>query len=117
MASRAVVPVTQNYWGDMPEEEFYAANGVINKKEYFKTPDGTIFTQEFLPVKGKPKGIVCLVHGYSSDTGWMFQTIALEMVKWGYAAYAADMLAHGRSEGIHGYIPSVDKVWFLSRFA
>lgn len=104
--------VRQNYWGNMPEEEFYASNGVRNSKAFVKTREGTLFTQEFLPLgEGvKPRGIVCLVHGYTSDTGWMFQSICLEMVKWGYAAFAADMLGHGRSDGLHGYVPSVDKV-------
>lgn len=102
----------QNYWGNTPEEEFYASNGVRNSKAFVKTREGTLFTQEFLPAAEgvKPRGIVCLVHGYTSDTGWMFQSICLEMVKWGYAAFAADMLGHGRSDGLHGYVPSVDKV-------
>ena len=108
----AAPEVRQNYWGNMPEEEFYASNGVRNSKAFVKTREGTLFTQEFLPSgEGvKPRGIVCLVHGYTSDTGWMFQSICLEMVKWGYAAFAADMLGHGRSDGLHGYVPSVDKV-------
>jgi caffeoylshikimate esterase len=108
--------VRQNYWGNMPEEEFYASNGVRNSKAFVKTKEGTLFTQEFLPAgEGvKPRGIVCLVHGYTSDTGWMFQSICLEMVKWGYAAFAADMLGHGRSDGLHGYVPSVDKVGALT---
>ncbi len=111
MAAQVIVPETQNYWGEMPEKEFYASQGVKNCKGYFNTQNGTIFTQAFLPVRGeKPKGVVCLVHGYGSDTGWTFQNIAIELVQWGYAAYAADMLGHGRSDGIHGYIPNVDKV-------
>lgn len=99
-----------NFWGDMPEEEYYASQGVKNTKEYFKTPHGTIFTQEFRPVREKAKGIVCLTHGYGSDTGWMFQLIAIEVAKWGYVAYAADMLGHGRSEGIRCYTPEAEKV-------
>ncbi|KAH8942561.1 hypothetical protein BDL97_14G107700 [Sphagnum fallax] len=111
MAAQVIVPETQNYWGEMPEKEFYASQGVKHCKGYFNTQNGTIFTQAFLPVKGeKPKGVVCLVHGYGSDTGWTFQNIAIELVQWGYTAYAADMLGHGRSDGIHGYVPNVDKV-------
>jgi len=99
-----------NFWGDMAEEEFYASQGVRNKKNFFKTPHGTIFTQEFLPWELKPKGILCMTHGYGSDTGWMFQSIAIEAAKWGYAAYAADMLGHGRSDGIRCYTPDTEKV-------
>lgn len=103
-----------NYWGDMPEEEFYASQGVRNRKEYFTTAHGTIFGQEFLPAEGKgerkPKGVVCMTHGYGSDTSWMFQIFAMEAAKWGYAAYAADMLGHGRSDGIPCYTPDCEKV-------
>ena len=99
-----------NFWGEMPEEEFYASQEVRNRKEYFKTPHGTVFGQEFVPAEGKPKGIVCMTHGYGSDTSWMFQIFAIEAAKWGYAAYAADMLGHGRSDGIRCYTPDVEKV-------
>ena len=85
-----------------------------NKKAFFKTPHGTIFTQEFLPSETEPKGIVCMTHGYGSDTGWMFQSFAIEAAKWGYAAYAADMLGHGRSDGIRCYTPDAEKVLRLA---
>lgn len=100
-----------NFWGDTPEDEYYASQGVRNKKAHFKTPHGTIFTQEFLPVGvEKPKGIVCMTHGYGSDTGWLFQHFLINTAKWGYAAYGADMLGHGRSDGIKCYTPDTEKV-------
>ncbi|KAJ7278593.1 hypothetical protein O6H91_05G113600 [Diphasiastrum complanatum] len=99
-----------NFWGDLPEEEYYKSQGVKHSAGYFKTPNGQIFTNSFLPLDAKPKGIVCLTHGYGGDTSWMFQIIAINYAQWGYAAFAADLLGHGRSDGIHGYVWNVHKL-------
>ncbi|RVW77112.1 Caffeoylshikimate esterase [Vitis vinifera] len=42
--------ISANFWGDMPEEEYYASQGVRNTKSYFDTPNGKLFTQSFLPL-------------------------------------------------------------------
>ncbi|KAL3698817.1 hypothetical protein R1sor_012893 [Riccia sorocarpa] len=97
-----------NFWGEIPEEEYYESQGVKNKKELFETPQGTLFTQSWLPLDKKPKGLVCLTHGYGSDSGWTFQLTTIAVAQMGYAAYAADMPAHGRSYGLPGYIPDFD---------
>lgn len=55
-----------NFWGDMPEEEYYTSVGVINSKSYFNTPYGKIFTQSFLPlnITNQPiKATVFMTHG------------------------------------------------------
>nr|CAD1843014.1 unnamed protein product [Ananas comosus var. bracteatus] len=49
-------------------------------------------------------------HGYGSDSGWMFQKIAMAYASWGYAVYCADLLGHGRSDGLHGYVGDMEKV-------
>ncbi|KAL8123023.1 hypothetical protein AgCh_011119 [Apium graveolens] len=100
-----------NFWGDMPEEEYYASQGVKNSKSYFQTPTGKIFTQSFLPLNDTAiKASVFMTHGYGSDSGWMFQKICISFATWGYAVFAADLIGHGRSEGLHGYLGDVDKV-------
>ncbi|WOH05556.1 hypothetical protein DCAR_0624975 [Daucus carota subsp. sativus] len=109
----ATLPTTANFWGDLPEDEYYASQGVKNSKSYFETPNGKIFTQSFLPIKNSDTGIkgsVFMTHGYASDSGWMFQKICINYATWGYAVFAADLLGHGRSEGLHGYLGDVDKV-------
>lgn len=50
-----------------------------------------------------------MTHGYGSDSSWCFQKICIAYAKWGYAVYAADLIGHGRSEGLHGYIGDMDK--------
>lgn len=93
-----------NFWGDMPEEEYYASQGVVNSKSYFDTPNGKIFTQSFLPLDQKVKASVYMTHGYGSDTGWLFQKICINYATWGYAVFAADLLGHGRSDGLRCYL-------------
>ncbi|XP_051136285.1 caffeoylshikimate esterase [Andrographis paniculata] len=108
----AAAPPPANYWGDQPEEEFYASQGVRNTKSYFDTPHGKLFTQSFLPVDPnlRIKGSVYMSHGYGSDTGWSFQKICIRYANWGYAVFAADLLGHGRSEGIRAYLGDMNKV-------
>lgn len=101
-----------NFWGDLPEEEYYKSQGVKNSKSYYQTPNGKIFTQSFLPISDETpvKATVFMTHGYGSDSGWLFQKICINYATWGYAVFAADLLGHGRSEGLHGYLGDVDKV-------
>ncbi|CAH9124240.1 unnamed protein product [Cuscuta epithymum] len=101
-----------NYWGYTPEEEYYASRGVRNSQSYFETPNGRLFTQSFLPAeKSLPvKGTVFMTHGYGSDSGWSFQEICINYASWGYAVFAADLLGHGRSDGIRCYIGEMEKV-------
>ncbi|KAJ0007440.1 hypothetical protein Pint_30018 [Pistacia integerrima] len=99
-----------NFWGYMPEEEYYTSQGVRNSKEYFETPNGKLFTQSFLPLDQKVKATVYMSHGYGSDTGWMFQKICINFATWGYAVFAADLLGHGRSDGIRCYLGEMEKV-------
>ncbi|XP_011035632.1 PREDICTED: caffeoylshikimate esterase-like [Populus euphratica] len=111
MSSETQQPKTpHNFWGDMPEEEYYASQGVTNTQSYFETPDGKLFTQGFLPLDKKVKATVYMTHGYGSDTGWLFQKICINFANWGYAVFAADLLGHGRSDGIRCYMGDLDKI-------
>ncbi|KAL8522341.1 hypothetical protein ACS0TY_012475 [Phlomoides rotata] len=102
----STTPPPSNFWGDTPEEQYYASHGVRNTKSYFQTPHGQLFTQSFIPVGPTRdiRGTVFMTHGYTSDTGWSFQKICMNYAGWGYAVFAADLLGHGRSDGIRGYV-------------
>ncbi|KAK9101883.1 hypothetical protein Sjap_019137 [Stephania japonica] len=111
MSSGASTPPTPaNFWGDTPEEEYYTSQGVRNTKSYFETPHGRLFTQSFTPLNLPVKATVYMTHGYGSDTGWLFQKICISFAAWGYAVYAADLLGHGRSDGIRCYLGDLEKV-------
>jgi caffeoylshikimate esterase len=93
----------------MPEEEYYKSIGLRNTKSYFDTPNGKIFTQSFIPIDLPVKASVYMTHGYGSDSNWCFQKICHKYASWGYAVFAADLLGHGRSDGLHGYLGDFDK--------
>ncbi|KAK9069768.1 hypothetical protein SSX86_010164 [Deinandra increscens subsp. villosa] len=99
------------YWGETPEEEFYKSQNVRNSKSYFETPNGRIFTQSWLPIdENQPiKAAVFMNHGYRNDISWCFQKICIAYANWGYAVFAADLLGHGRSDGIRAYVGDMDK--------
>ncbi|KAL6584742.1 hypothetical protein OROMI_004031 [Orobanche minor] len=101
-----------NFWGDTPEDEYYASQGVRNTKSHFETPHGKLFTQSFLPLDPTQpiKATVYMTHGYGSDSGWMFQKICISYANWGYAVFAADLLGHGRSDGVRCYLGDLNKV-------
>nr|UIP35226.1 caffeoyl shikimate esterase 1 [Leucojum aestivum] len=105
-------PPSRYFWGDAPDEaEYYATQGVKNSQSYFTTPAGTrIFTQSFTPISGPTKATVFMTHGYGSDTGWLFQKIAISFSSWGYAVHCADLLGHGRSDGIRCYLGDLNAV-------
>ncbi|KAK9266285.1 hypothetical protein L1049_001807 [Liquidambar formosana] len=99
-----------NFWGDMREEEYYTSQGVRNTKSYFETPSGKLFTQSFIPLDLPVRATVYMSHGYGSDTGWLFQKICINFATWGYAVFAADLLGHGRSDGLRCYLGDMEKV-------
>ncbi|CAA7403116.1 unnamed protein product [Spirodela intermedia] len=115
-APAAPPTVAKNFWGDMPEDEYYASQGVRNRQSYFTTPQGhRLFTQSFEPVgaDGKllpVKASVYMTHGYGSDSGWLFQKIAISYARWGYTVFCADLLGHGRSDGIRCYLGDMEGV-------
>ncbi|KAJ4785717.1 alpha/beta-Hydrolases superfamily protein [Rhynchospora pubera] len=115
--SSPVLSSLRFFWGDHPEEaEFYTSQGVKHHQSFYQSPYGRIFTQSFHPIDRETgedvpiKGVVFMTHGYGSDTGWLFQTTAIAYATWGYAAYCADLLGHGRSDGLLGYIGDFEAV-------
>ena len=104
-----IPPPTRFFWGDSPDEaEYYASHGVRNSQSYFTTPTGTkLFTQSFHPLDPTTtpiKATVFMTHGYGSDSGWLFQKIAIAFASWGYSVHLADLLGHGRSDGLRCYL-------------
>ncbi|KAJ4789223.1 alpha/beta-Hydrolases superfamily protein [Rhynchospora pubera] len=115
--SSHVPPSPRFFWGDQPEEsDYYASRGVKNHQSFYQSPYGRIFTQSFHPIDRETcehvpiKGVVFMTHGFGSDTGWLFQNTAITYATWGYAVYCADLLGHGRSDGIPGYIGDFEAV-------
>ncbi|XP_047079309.1 caffeoylshikimate esterase-like [Lolium rigidum] len=116
MAPLTVPPPAMKYfWGDSPEPDaYYASLGLRHTESYYQSPCGRIFTHSYHPVSaahdGDVKGAVFMTHGYCNDSSWLFQTVAISFARWGYAVFCADLLGHGRSDGIHGYVGDMESV-------
>ena len=73
--------------------------GYLNRSKKEK-----IYYQSWLP-NNQAKGIVVLVHGLGSHSGW-YQEMAENIAAADYAVYASDLCGHGKSSGQRGYISS-----------
>ncbi|CAK9149866.1 unnamed protein product [Ilex paraguariensis] len=67
-----------------------------------------IFSRSWLPET--PKAVVCFCHGYGDTCTFFFEGIARKLASSGYGVFAMDYPGFGLSEGLHGYIPSFDRL-------
>ncbi|CAH9112248.1 unnamed protein product [Cuscuta epithymum] len=102
------------YWGSIPEEDYYALQGIHSSKSFFHSPRGlTLFTRSWLPTETStrwPRGVIFMVHGYGNDISWTFQATPIFLAQNGYACFALDLEGHGQSQGLKGYVPNLDLV-------
>ncbi|KAM0957302.1 hypothetical protein ACFX2I_025423 [Malus domestica] len=69
-----------------------------------------IFCKSWLPATSRPKAIVCYCHGYGDTCTFFFEGIARKLASNGYGVFAMDYPGFGLSEGLHGHIPSFDRL-------
>lgn len=70
----------------------------------WKTRDSLhIYSQGWQP-DGKPKAVLCLVHGHGEHSG-RYTYIAEFLRDSGFAVVAFDLRGHGRSQGLRGFFP------------
>ncbi|TQD85277.1 hypothetical protein C1H46_029196 [Malus baccata] len=69
-----------------------------------------IFCKSWLPATSRPKAIVCYCHGYGDTCTFFFEGIARKLSSNGYGVFAMDYPGFGLSEGLHGHIPSFDRL-------
>jgi len=70
--------------------------------------DVTFYMQGWEP-EGKPKAIVCLIHGLGEHTG-RYAHVGEALNKAGYALFGFDLRGHGQTGGPRGHFPSLDVV-------
>ncbi|XAR59360.1 2-acylglycerol O-acyltransferase [Bertholletia excelsa] len=101
-------------YGDLTREEFYKRHKIINKESFMVNNQNTkIFTQCWCPdstTSPSLRGIVAMVHGYNSETSWLFELTAVAIAKAGFYVCALDLQGHGYSDGLPGHIPCMDLV-------
>ncbi|CAL9762805.1 unnamed protein product [Musa acuminata subsp. burmannicoides] len=74
----------------------------------FTTARGdTLFTQSWTPVNLKTRGLVVLLHGLNEHSG-RYNDFAEKLNENGFKVYAMDWMGHGGSDGLHGYVHSLD---------
>eukprot|EP01018_Ginkgo_biloba_P005214 Gb_05140 [translate_table: standard] len=69
----------------------------------------TLFTQSWTSVAQNVKAIVILLHGLNEHSG-RYIHFARRLNSHGYKVYGMDWVGHGGSDGLHGYVPSLDQV-------
>ena len=73
----------------------------------FKTFDGLqLFGQSWQP-EGRPRAVVCLVHGMGDHSG-RYGHVADRLTQAGYALISFDLRGHGKSPGPRGHTPSYE---------
>lgn len=87
-----------------------AAQGNATHFEFgWKTRDSLwIYSQCWQP-EGKPKAVVCLVHGHGEHSG-RYIHLAEFLTDSGFALVALDLRGHGKSQGQRGYFPSYNNL-------
>ncbi|XP_042501242.1 caffeoylshikimate esterase-like [Macadamia integrifolia] len=101
-------------FGDLTKEEFYKTHHVIHQEEFILNKGNMkIFTQSWYPDAtnmAQLKGLVAMVHGYISESSWIFQLTATAIAKLGFFVCALDLQGHGYSDGSYGHIPDIHPV-------
>ncbi|XP_020095344.1 uncharacterized protein LOC109714981 [Ananas comosus] len=67
----------------------------------------TLFTQSWAPLNVKTKGLVVLLHGLNEHSG-RYDHFARKLNDHGFKVHAMDWIGHGGSDGLHGYVQSLD---------
>jgi alpha-beta hydrolase superfamily lysophospholipase len=70
--------------------------------------DVTFYMQGWEP-EGKPKAVVCLIHGLGEHTG-RYAHVGKALNDAGYALFGFDLRGHGNTGGARGHFPSLDAV-------
>jgi acylglycerol lipase len=68
--------------------------------------DVTFYMQGWEP-QGKPKAIICLIHGLGEHTG-RYAHVGKVLNDAGYTLFGFDLRGHGQTGGTRGHIPSLD---------
>ncbi|MQM08128.1 hypothetical protein Taro_040980 [Colocasia esculenta] len=99
-------------FGGLTREEFYRKHKVRHSELYMLNYDNLrLFTQTWQPeAVSDLRGLVAMIHGYNSESSWVFQLTATAIARLGFHVCALDLRGHGYSDGPRGRMPDVDAV-------
>ncbi|KAJ7958832.1 monoglyceride lipase [Quillaja saponaria] len=76
---------------------------------FFGVRRNALFIRSWFPVSGDLKGILIIIHGLNEHSG-RYAQFAKQLTSYNFGVYAMDWIGHGGSDGLHGYVPSLDHV-------
>ncbi|KAM0944685.1 putative 2-acylglycerol O-acyltransferase [Dioscorea sansibarensis] len=76
---------------------------------FLGTRRNALFCRSWVPVSGEMKGILVIIHGLNEHSG-RYAHFARQLTSCNFGVYAMDWTGHGGSDGLHGYVPSLDNV-------
>ncbi|CAA2934505.1 caffeoylshikimate esterase-like [Olea europaea subsp. europaea] len=97
-------------YGNLSRYEFYKKHRILHRESYMTNEQNVkIFTQSWQPADStyKFKGLIGMIHGYTSESSWLFELNAVAMAKSGFFVCALDLQGHGFSEGSPDHIPDI----------
>ncbi|CAN6441199.1 unnamed protein product [Victoria cruziana] len=69
----------------------------------------SLFVRSWMPSSGEMRGIMIIIHGLN-EHGGRYAHFAARLTSCDVGVYAVDWIGHGGSDGLHGYVPSLDHV-------
>ncbi|KAL6533953.1 hypothetical protein OROHE_013786 [Orobanche hederae] len=76
---------------------------------FFGVRRNALFCRSWFPISGEIKGILIIIHGLNEHSG-RYAHFAKQLVSCNFGVFAMDWIGHGGSDGLHGYVPSLDHV-------
>ncbi|KAL1291082.1 hypothetical protein HN51_059624 [Arachis hypogaea] len=76
---------------------------------FYGVRNNALFCRQWFPVAGDLKGILVIIHGLNEHSG-RYADFARQLTSCSFGVYAMDWIGHGGSDGLHGYVPSLDHV-------
>ncbi|KAK6140783.1 hypothetical protein DH2020_025479 [Rehmannia glutinosa] len=76
---------------------------------FFGVRRNALFCRSWFPASGEIKGILIIIHGLNEHSG-RYTQFAKQLVSCNFGVFAMDWIGHGGSDGLHGYVPSLDHV-------
>ncbi|KAJ4957707.1 hypothetical protein NE237_024818 [Protea cynaroides] len=80
-----------------------------NTSLFFGVRSNALFCRSWVPISGEMKGIMIIIHGLNEHSG-RYAHFAWQLTSCNFGVYAMDWIGHGGSDGLHGYVPSLDQV-------
>ncbi|KAK1411765.1 hypothetical protein QVD17_32483 [Tagetes erecta] len=76
---------------------------------FYGTGRNVLFCRSWIPTTDQMRGILIIIHGLNEHSG-RYANFARQLNSSNFGVYAMDWIGHGGSDGLHGYVPSLDLV-------